>query len=74
MDLSILSTEQRLAFEKFCRGDNLFVTGPGGSGKTRLIEYFVKHCKRVGKTCQVTAMTGCATTLLPRMCNPRTIH
>jgi ATP-dependent DNA helicase PIF1 len=74
MDLSILSIEQRLAFEKFRRGENLFVTGPGGSGKTRLIEYFVKHCKQVGKTCQVTAMTGCATTLLPRMCNPRTIH
>ena len=74
MDLSILSLEQRLAFEKFRSGENLFVTGPGGTGKTRLIEFFVQYCKNVGKTCQVTAMTGCATTLLPPSCGARTIH
>ena len=67
-----LSPEQQVAFEKFKRGENLFVTGPGGTGKTLLIQHFVKHAEMSGKKYQVTALTGCAALLLK--CNARTIH
>jgi len=38
-----LSVEQEYAFEKFKYGENLFVTGPGGTGKTKLIEHWVSY-------------------------------
>ena len=50
-----LSPEQQVAFEKFKRGENLFVTGPGGTGKTLLIQHFVKHAEMSGKKYQVTS-------------------
>jgi ATP-dependent DNA helicase PIF1 len=40
-----LSVEQRYAFAKFKEGHNLFITGPGGTGKTRLIQYLVDYMK-----------------------------
>ena len=43
MDLSILSQEQKYAFSLFEQGKNVFVSGPGGTGKTKLIEYFSCH-------------------------------
>ena len=39
-----LSLEQQYAFDRFKQGQNLFITGQGGTGKTRLIESFVDHC------------------------------
>ena len=72
MDTSCLSKEQKYAYDKFQRGDNLFITGPGGSGKTKLIQYFIDYAKQVKKTCQVCALTGCASVLLN--CGARTIH
>ena len=51
-----------------------FVTGQGGTGKTRLIEKFVEHSIRNQTVFQVCALTGCATILLPEMCKARTIH
>jgi len=74
MDLSILSQEQKYAFGKFRKGENMFVTGPGGTGKTKLIEYFVQESKNNGRNVQVCAMTGCAAILLPPICNARTVH
>jgi len=67
-----LSPEQQIAYEKFKRGENLFITGPGGTGKTLLIQHFVRYANTIGKKCQVTALTGCAALLLK--CNARTIH
>jgi len=67
-----LSREQKQAYEKFILGENEFVTGPGGTGKTLLVDYLVDHSKRAGKKCQVCAMTGCAALLLK--CKARTIH
>ena len=69
-----LSTEQKYAFDLFKKGKNICVTGPGGTGKTRLIEYFVEHSVKNGSKIQVCALTGCATILLPKMCNARTLH
>lgn len=63
-----LSVEQAYALDSFRRGSNLFVTGPGGTGKTLLI----KHMLGVGSGIQVCAMTGCAALLLG--CGARTLH
>jgi len=70
--LESLSKEQNYAYHKFTQGENLFITGPGGTGKTRLIKYLVDHAKTIGKNVQVCAMTGCAAVLLH--CNARTLH
>jgi ATP-dependent DNA helicase PIF1 len=67
-----LSTEQKYAFAKFAKGHNLFVTGPGGTGKTRLIQFMVEYMNSIGKSYQVCALTGCAATLLN--CKAKTIH
>lgn len=64
-----LSKEQLYAFDKFTKGENLFITGPGGTGKTKLIHHFVKYLKLTRTPYQVCAMTGCAALLLK--CNAR---
>ena len=69
----MLSPEQSYAFERFKEGKNLFITGPGGTGKTRLIETFVKYMVDNDTKFQVCALTGCATVLLNR-CKARTLH
>ena len=66
------SDEQKIAFEKYVNGDNVFVTGPGGSGKSMLISKIYQHALKNRKEIQVTALTGCATVLLN--CCARTIH
>ena len=74
MDLSDLSQEQKYAFSLYRKRKNVFISGPGGTGKTRLIEYIVKDCIVQRRYAQVCAMTGCATLLLPKLCNARTVH
>lgn len=69
---STLSPEQQYAFNKFKRGENLFITGPGGTGKTKLIETLVDYANNEGKSVQVCAMTGCASVLLK--CDAQTLH
>ena len=68
-----LSPEQTYALQSFEEGNNIFVTGPGGTGKTALIQHIVKHCENNKKKVQVCALTGCAALLLSK-CNARTIH
>jgi len=70
--MSSLSKEQEAAFEKFKKGENLFITGPGGTGKTKLISHFVEYAQSTKKNIPVCAMTGCAALLLN--CNARTLH
>ena len=65
----ILSDDQENAVKKFNNGENLFITGPGGTGKTFLINELIKGSS---KKIQVCALTGCAALLL--QCNARTIH
>lgn len=67
-----LSYEQQVALQKFKNGNNLFITGPGGTGKTRLISQLVEWSKQKLLPYQVCAMTGCASVLLN--CNARTLH
>lgn len=68
----VLSENQQLALDNFILGNNIFLTGPGGSGKTFLIKKFVEKCKENLLNVQVCALTGCAAILLE--CNAKTIH
>lgn len=67
-----LSLEQNYAFEQFKKGYNLFITGPGGTGKTKLIQHLIDYASQIKKKFQVCALTGCASVLLN--CGARTIH
>jgi ATP-dependent DNA helicase PIF1 len=72
MSINNLSPEQKYALYKFNRGENLFITGPGGTGKTFLIRHLINSAKENKKHVQVCALTGCASVLLN--CSARTIH
>jgi ATP-dependent DNA helicase PIF1 len=67
-----LSPEQELALKEYVAGKNIFLTGPGGSGKTELIKQMVHIGKEQGKEVQVCALTGCAALLLN--CGAKTVH
>lgn len=71
-DIDELSEEQQYAYRQFVKGENLFITGPGGTGKTHLVKHLVNYAKSIDKKYQVCAMTGCAAVLLE--CNARTLH
>jgi ATP-dependent DNA helicase PIF1 len=66
------SKEQAYAFEKFKKGENLFITGPGGTGKTHLIHEMIKWLNEQGSAYQVCAMTGCAAVLIGK--GTKTLH
>jgi len=67
-----LSREQQIAFDKYIGGHNIFITGPGGSGKSALIKMIYKHANSLFKDIHVTALTGCAAVLLN--CKAKTLH
>ena len=67
-----LSLEQSIAFNKYIQGHNIFITGPGGTGKSALIKTIYKHAFSHFKNIQVTALTGCASVLLN--CKAKTLH
>lgn len=63
------SPEQKRAYDAVLAGKNIFLTGPGGCGKSWWIQHVYKTSpKRV----HVCAMTGCAAILL--QCNAKTVH
>jgi ATP-dependent DNA helicase PIF1 len=67
-----LSKEQQIAFDKYVDGNNIFITGPGGTGKSALIKMIFQHAYNKLKDIQVTALTGCAAVLLN--CKAKTLH
>jgi ATP-dependent DNA helicase PIF1 len=67
-----LSNEQQYAFNCYLEGKNVFITGPGGSGKSELIKRIYKDASTKNKNIQITALTGCAAVLLN--CKAQTIH
>lgn len=67
-----LSDDQKEVFLKYKQKENVFMTGPGGSGKSALIKYIVNDAKEQGLKVQVCALTGCAAVLL--QCQAKTIH
>lgn len=66
------SKEQEYALKKFGYGENLFISGPGGSGKTHLIRTIMRDMDARSIKYQVCAMTGCAAVLLGN--GARTLH
>ncbi|MDN5275944.1 MAG: putative helicase [Candidatus Saccharibacteria bacterium] len=55
---------QALALEIMLAGESVLLTGPAGSGKTYVLNQFIKLAKRDGKHVSVTATTGLAATHL----------
>lgn len=68
----MLSEEQLEIFNSYKNGENLFITGPGGCGKSYLIKHIVKDAIEEGTLFSVTALTGCAAILLGS--KAKTIH
>ena len=54
-----LSIKQQLVFDSVINGNNVFLTGPGGTGKTALIKEIYNKI-HTSKNIQLTAMTGVA--------------
>lgn len=67
-----LSPEQQFAYDKYILGHNIFITGPGGTGKSALIKMIFKDAYQKFKNINVTALTGCAAVLLN--CKAKTLH
>lgn len=61
-----LTEEQQKIVQCFMRGENIFITGAGGTGKSEIIQYLATL-----KPVVITATTGCAAV---RLGNGRTIH
>ena len=49
------SEEQIIANNKYIQGNNIFITGPGGTGKTLLIKHIRQDAVRKGFNIQVCA-------------------
>ena len=63
--VELLNPEQRAAFDAVLAGRSIFLTGPGGTGKSFLLQTIYSSYKgRTGKVMAITALTGCAALLL----------
>ena len=62
--LNMLNSDQSYVFQKFQEGHSMFITGPGGCGKSFLISHIKKHCVTHGRTIFTTALTGTAACLI----------
>ena len=64
--------KHKLIYDSYLNGENIFITGPGGVGKTFAIKHIYDDAKSNNKRICVTALTGVAAVLLD--CNATTIH
>lgn len=67
---TLICMNQDEAFDILSMGQNVFLTGAAGSGKTYLVNRFVRHCHEHGIGIAITASTGIAATHIGGM----TIH
>jgi ATP-dependent DNA helicase PIF1 len=67
-----LNEEQHIALNRILEGESIFITGPGGSGKSYLLEALRKEFKQIGKVLAITALTGCAALLIGT--HAKTLH
>lgn len=68
----IFTDRQKKAFDLYRKGENIFISGAAGSGKSTLIKQIYQDAIRGKKKVKITAMTGCASILLG--CKARTLH
>ena len=60
-----LNPEQQLAYDTILGGKSCFITGPGGTGKSFLLQRIERDYRaKTGRKVAITAMTGCAALLL----------
>lgn len=65
------SEAQQVALNLFEEGKNIFLSGPGGSGKTQLIKEFQRRAHERGQKIEILALTGCAAILID---HAKTLH
>lgn len=65
-----MNQEQKLAFKLVKDGKNVFITGPGGTGKSYTLLEIVNWARNSGIEIAITASTGCAAYLI----RGRTLH
>ena len=70
--MELVNREQKVIFDKYKNKENVFLTGPGGTGKSFLIKTIVKDAELNERKVQVCALTGCASILLN--CKATTLH
>lgn len=67
-----LNEEQLAVMEEIEKNHNVFITGPGGTGKSFLIRHIKKVLEGKGKVVAVTSLTGMASLLIGE--GAKTIH
>lgn len=68
----VFTEKQKKAFDLYKKGENLFISGAAGSGKSMLLKQIYQDAIFRKKKVKITAMTGCAAILLG--CKARTLH
>ena len=68
----MLNAEQQAVLDEVNDGKNVFITGPGGTGKSFLICEIKRQLESKGKKVAITSLTGIAALLIGS--NARTIH
>ena len=65
-----MNEKQQEAYEIVKNNENLFLTGSAGTGKSYTIKKIIEYFERIDKKYGLTALTGCAATLI----NGSTLH
>jgi ATP-dependent DNA helicase PIF1 len=66
-----ISTEQEYTLELFKQGKTVIILGPGGTGKTYIINTIRQICAKSNRKLHISALTGKAASLIP---GARTLH